>query len=153
MATVRRLLALSGRLGRGPFAAVLLAVLVVVAGAAFAFAATATVSVTAIDPTLPTVLLWSAIALLVWIAATAAVRRLHDRDRSGWWLIVFVVLPWGLLGLGTLDRHGPGEAVATALAAGLGLWGAAEMLVLAGTRGANRFGPDPRHGAGPPDDP
>lgn len=141
---MRRLLSPSGRLGRLGFVATLLAVAAVVAGGAFLlFAAFANVSVTAVDPTLPTVLLWLSIALLVWITVVAAVRRLHDRDRSGWWLLVFVALPWALLGIGTLDRHGPGEAAADLVAAGLAVWGAYEMLVRAGTRGPNRHGPDP----------
>lgn len=152
MEAIRRLLSPSGRLGRRSFAATLLVVAGVVGGGAFILATTATTSVSAVDPTLPTILLWLAIALLVWIVIAAAVRRLHDRDRSGWWLLLFVVLPWGLLGLGTIDRHGPGEAAATIAAAALAFWGAAELVVLAGSRGANRFGPDPRTAGEPSGD-
>ena len=147
MDPIRRLFTLSGRLARRPFALILAAVGVVAAGTALLLAATATVPVTAIDPTLPTILLWSGIVLLVWIVLAAAVRRLHDRDRSGWWLLLFVAAPWALVGLGTIDRHGPGEALADAVALVLAAWGVVELVVRAGTVGPNRHGPDPRAGA------
>ena len=154
MGLVRTHVSLSGRLPRRGFAVILTGVLAVVAGGAFLFAATATVPVTALDPTLPTILVWGVIALLAWIVLAAGVRRLHDRDRSGHALWLFVVLPWGLIGLGTLDRHGPGEAAADLLAAGLAAWGGFELLLRPGTRGANRFGPDPLAAAAtPPESP
>ena len=143
MASIGSLFAFSGRLPRRRFLVILAAVLAVAGGAAFLLAAFATVPVTAVDPTLPTILLWSSGAVLVWLVLAAGVRRLHDRDRSGLWLLLFAVLPWALLGLGTLDRHGPGEALATAVAAGLAAWGAIEMILRPGVPGANRFGPDP----------
>ena len=143
MVSIGSLFAFSGRLPRRLFAVILVAVLAVAAGTAFLLAGFATVPVTAIDPTLPTILLWSGIALLVWLVAAAGVRRLHDRDRSGLWLLVYAVLPWALMGIATLDRHGPGEALATVIAAGLAAWGAIEMILRPGTAGANRYGPDP----------
>ena len=49
---------------------------------------------------------------------SACIRRLHDRDRSGWfYLVIFVPL--------------------------VGLWPAVEIIFLRGTNGVNRFGPDP----------
>ena len=47
-----------------------------------------------------------------------AVRRLHDTDRSGWWLLIGLVPVIGVVVLFVL-------------------------LVMGGTRGPNRFGPDP----------
>ena len=53
-----------------------------------------------------------------------AVRRLHDTGRSGWWLLV------GLIpGLGALVLF--------------------IFFILEGTRGPNRFGPDPKAGEAP----
>lgn len=143
MGSVRTLFSFSGRSARRGFVTILAAVLAVVAAAAFTFAATSTVQATAIDPTLPTILVWSGIAGLVWLVVAAAVRRLHDRDRSGAMVLIFVALPWALAGLGTLDRHGLGEAVADLLAIGLAAWGGVEMLLRPGTRGDNRHGADP----------
>jgi hypothetical protein len=54
-----------------------------------------------------------------WIAALAA-KRLHDRDRSAWWLL-FALIP----------IVGP-------------LWLAITLALRAGTPGDNRFGADPR---------
>ena len=52
-----------------------------------------------------------------------SVRRLHDRDKSGWWLLIgFIPLIGGILLL---------------------VW-----MVMEGDRGDNRFGPDPKAGEG-----
>lgn len=79
----------------------------------------------------------------VWCFAAVCVKRLHDRDKSGWWIIPFVVVP-GLFQQFE-DRLGDTAALsALGLAVGgLGIWGAIELLFLRGTRKTNRFGPDP----------
>ena len=46
-------------------------------------------------------------------------KRWHDRDKSGWWSLIALVPIIG------------------------GLWILIELGILEGTRGANRFGPDP----------
>jgi len=58
--------------------------------------------------------------LCLWVAP--AVKRCHDRDRSGWFLLIFLV-PW------------VGQ-----------LWLLIELGFLRGTVGPNRFGPDPLAG-------
>ena len=68
------------------------------------------------------------------------IKRLHDRDKSGWWLLVFYVLP-GLLNM-------IGETLAAgwifALASfAVSIWALIELGILRGTAGPNRFGPDP----------
>ncbi|HEX4847096.1 MAG TPA: DUF805 domain-containing protein [Novosphingobium sp.] len=73
-------------------------------------------------------ILWSLGTLIPNIAVT--VRRLHDRDMSGWWylgMIVASIIPF------------------------LGILAALAFLVLMfleGTKGPNRFGPDPKAPAG-----
>ena len=32
-------------------------------------------------------------ALFLWIYSATAIKRLHDRDRSGWWIVPFFVVP------------------------------------------------------------
>jgi uncharacterized membrane protein YhaH (DUF805 family) len=84
---------------------------------------------------------------IVWlglIIPTLAVgaRRLHDIDRSGWWLLIGYG-PW-LLGI-VLSFTGSG--LLTGLLSFLSLIGFVVLLVfsvLDGTRGPNRFGPDPK---------
>ena len=62
-------------------------------------------------------------ALAVFLPSLAVgIRRLHDTDRSGWWMLLCFI---PLLGLGVLV-----------------------FLCLDGTRGPNRFGPDPKAGEG-----
>lgn len=61
-------------------------------------------------PIIDLILLWPSIAILI--------KRSHDRDRSGWFILLFLV-PL------------------------LNLWPAIELLFLRGTIGANRYGADP----------
>ena len=79
-----------------------------------------------------------------------AVRRLHDRNKSGWWVLVFLAAPNLLTGfaqaeIGLYGGENVGAAVMLCFYAGwaLLLWGIVEMGFLPGTAGANRFGPDP----------
>ena len=79
----------------------------------------------------------------MWIFLAATIKRLHDRDRSGWWIIVFVIAPalFGKIG----ETPDASDAVSLLAFAALPLttWGAVELLFLKGTQGPNRFGADP----------
>ena len=55
----------------------------------------------------------------VWPTFAVTVRRWHDRDKSGWWLLINFVPVVGEI------------------------WSFIENGLLRGTPGANRFGPDP----------
>ena len=90
------------------------------------------------------------LALLVpGLAAT--VRRLHDTNRSGWWVLI-VAVPYLIMGImmGMSAASGDVTGLASAGIVGLvALVGAIAMLVfmiLPGTKGDNRFGPDPYAG-------
>jgi uncharacterized membrane protein YhaH (DUF805 family) len=71
---------------------------------------------------------FSIAALLVTIVGGLAgqVKRWHDRDKSGWWVLIALI-----------PIVGP-------------IWALVELGFLSGTEGPNRFGPDPRGGAGAP---
>ena len=56
---------------------------------------------------------------VVWPGLAISIKRWHDRDKTGWWVLINLV-PF----IGTL-------------------WTLIECGFLAGTRGENRFGPDP----------
>jgi uncharacterized membrane protein YhaH (DUF805 family) len=78
-----------------------------------------------------------------WSYAAASIKRLHDRNKNGWWIVPFIVAT------GLYDQFGDrlGGSYA-ALFIGLTvfiafIWGLVEMCWLKGTRGPNRFGPDP----------
>jgi uncharacterized membrane protein YhaH (DUF805 family) len=92
------------------------------------------------------------IVVLVGLPALAAVsvRRLHDRNRSGWWMLLYGVLP-GLFGP-NVDGSGPlfpmlPDAVNAALmllSMGVSFWALVDLGILRGTGGPNRYGANPK---------
>jgi uncharacterized membrane protein YhaH (DUF805 family) len=84
-------------------------------------------------------------------------KRLHDRDRSGWWLLVFYVLPSvlsavsigfafkGMLSgdLSGLATGGTGSMLLSLASFVIAIWGFVELGCLRGTVGPNQYGPDP----------
>ena len=93
--------------------------------------------------------LWALGTLIPSIAV--AVRRLHDTDRTGWWVLAplapyLVMIVAGMMAAGSPDSAG--------LAGILALLAMIAMVVLSlvllvfyfleGTRGPNRYGPDPK---------
>jgi uncharacterized membrane protein YhaH (DUF805 family) len=97
------------------------------------------------------------VALLLFAVILGAVvaglansaRRLHDRGKSAWWLLVFQGVPGLLSALRVLVSAGGGADAAgpAALLALIGLpfwiWAFVELGCLRGTTGPNRFGDDP----------
>jgi uncharacterized membrane protein YhaH (DUF805 family) len=90
-----------------------------------------------------------ATAVFVVIAILAAIRRLHDRDKSGHWVWLLLVVPvvLNVLAEVLLSQTTPrNQSLALGLrlmAFGFGFWAFVELGCLRGTQGANRFGPDP----------
>ena len=81
--------------------------------------------------------------LLLWVFIAVSVKRLHDRDRSGWWMIPFFVVP-GLYK--QFDGRLPDSYFLLPLSSAVlafTIWGFVEMYFLKGTGSTNRFGPDP----------
>ena len=82
--------------------------------------------------------------LLVLFAGLAvAIKRLHDRDKSAWWLLLFTLVA---LILQTIAYYI--GAVEVRLILGLAclsiaIWFVVELGFLRGTAGPNRYGPDP----------
>jgi uncharacterized membrane protein YhaH (DUF805 family) len=88
------------------------------------------------------------IPLLAWPAFAVSIRRLHDRGRSAWWILIFYLLPFVLEGGAQAAMRRGGAWVLLALglvlaALGIAIWGWIEFGFLHGTRGANRFGQEP----------
>jgi len=84
----------------------------------------------------------AAIALIAIIVSGVAVgiKRLHDRDKSGWWLAAFYLVPPLLDGTGRTT----GSAVIFGLASlAVSIWAVVELGFLRGTPGPNQYGPDP----------
>jgi uncharacterized membrane protein YhaH (DUF805 family) len=70
----------------------------------------------------------------------ASVKRLHDRDKSAWYLFLFYLVPGVLEGFAR-TREGIG-LVLPLLAGAISLWAAIELGFLRGTVGPNQYGPD-----------
>jgi uncharacterized membrane protein YhaH (DUF805 family) len=88
---------------------------------------------TGAEPEAPGALFWLGAGLLGLFALgiiipgiAVAVRRFHDRDMSGWWYLGFIVL-------GAIPYIGIIASIASFV-----------IMVLPGTPGPNRFGPDPK---------
>jgi len=81
--------------------------------------------------------------LFLWIYMATSIKRLHDRDKSGWWMVPFFVAPGLYQQFG--DRLGDPviDTLIGVVAIGLSIWGVVEMYFLKGTEGPNRFGADP----------
>jgi uncharacterized membrane protein YhaH (DUF805 family) len=81
--------------------------------------------------------------LFLWVYLATSVKRLHDRDKSGWWMVPFFVVP-GLISQFT-DRLGDliPAALLCAIASILCIWGFVEMYCLRGSPRTNQFGADP----------
>jgi uncharacterized membrane protein YhaH (DUF805 family) len=81
-------------------------------------------------------------------ACAVGVKRLHDRNKSGWYLLLFYGLPLVLSAASVVIVEGPdGPSIAAGVLALLGLvmsvWTLVELGCLRGTIGHNKYGPDP----------
>jgi uncharacterized membrane protein YhaH (DUF805 family) len=83
--------------------------------------------------------------IVSWVSALAiGVKRLHDRDRSGWWIVLLYFGPMVLQGAQNSAESGTLASILLGLGAfALSIWALVELGFLRGTRGPNRFGPDP----------
>jgi uncharacterized membrane protein YhaH (DUF805 family) len=97
--------------------------------------------------------------LAVFISGlSVAAKRLHDRNRSAWWLLVFYIVPGLLIGIGmamalygALASSGGGSmttigSLLSLIGAGVAIWAFIELGCLRGTVGPNQYGPDPLEG-------
>jgi uncharacterized membrane protein YhaH (DUF805 family) len=81
--------------------------------------------------------------LFVWVFLATAVKRLHDRDKSAWWIIPYFTYP-GLYSQFADRLPDSWLMLPFALAAlVLMIAGFVDIYCLRGTRWTNRFGPNP----------
>lgn len=84
--------------------------------------------------------------LLLVVGIFVGIKRLHDRDKSGWWLLLFYLLPMVFSVISAiLSRNGIGALFALAGLA-VSIWALVELGCLRGTAGPNRYGEDPLAG-------
>ena len=146
-----------GRIGRGRYWALTLLYLVGWLVGAAILIALAVVNYNPPDDVVTTrtivgfVLLGIAMVVFVFVTvagfASAGVRRLHDRGKSGYWLLLYYLLP------SLMVRHAGSDSV------GIVFWLAivvilaaavVELGILRGEPGSNAFGPDPLAAAAAP---
>ena len=91
----------------------------------------------------------SMLGIVILIASIAVgVKRLHDRNKSGWYLLLFYLVPSILVVIGVLIGAFMEDSAIIATVLGLlafaiGVWAFVEMGCLRGTIGVNQYGPDP----------
>src|SRR3954452_21897069 len=141
------LFSFTGRINRGKY---WLAALIYVAGWT-TFIAVSLVWLGGLD--IDNLLSFAGAALLIWLIGfillilgawsglAIGVKRLHDRDKSGWWVLVFWLGP----SYRSVSPAAPPDLVASltlSLAARvLAIWAFVELGCLRGTPGTNQYGP------------
>ena len=89
------------------------------------------------------------LSIVILISSIAVgVKRLHDRNKSGWYLLLFYLVPSVLAVIGVLIGAFVEDSTIIATVLGLlafaiGVWAFVEMGCLRGTVGVNQYGPDP----------
>jgi len=87
--------------------------------------------------------------IVILISSLAVgVKRLHDRNKSGWYLVLFYIVPGILLVAGiavgtTMEDSIMIAGVLGLIAFAIGVWAFVEMGCLRGTISPNRYGSDP----------
>jgi uncharacterized membrane protein YhaH (DUF805 family) len=79
---------------------------------------------------------------LIWIGLAIGAKRLHDRDKSAWWLLVFYAAP-GILSSAGNRMEDVGFIILHIISFAISVWAFVELGCLRGTAGPNRYGPDP----------
>jgi len=144
------LFSFEGRIGRRTYWLATLALIVAVQVLTFA--------PFLLDSEAAAVLLLALTSQLVWLLSlwpmlAVGAKRLHDRNRNGWWLLVFWLLPFALVvggfSIALFDdprtgRSGDFSTGVILVLASLppALWGIVELGILPGTMGPNRYGAD-----------
>jgi uncharacterized membrane protein YhaH (DUF805 family) len=94
----------------------------------------------------------------LWINFALSVKRLHDRDRTGWWVVwqtlaLFIAVIAIVVAVVVAKEESPSPELVTASYVVAGVFGVAAFVIsiwlfieigfLRGTQGPNRYGPDP----------
>jgi uncharacterized membrane protein YhaH (DUF805 family) len=144
------LFSFEGRIGRGTYWLAILALIVAVLVLTFApFLLNSEAA--AVLLLVVSQFIW---LLCLWPLLAVGAKRLHDRDKNGWWLLVFWLLPFALVvggfSIALFDdpRTGRSGDFSTGLILVLAslppaLWGIVELGILPGTKGPNLYGADP----------
>lgn len=148
MPTSQLLFSFTGRLNRKPYWLTTLAMiaifLVLIILAFFVAGGAAALSGSGSGLGIGLIILLLLYIPMLWIGLALGAKRLHDRNKSGWWLLLFWILPGLLQGIG--EQIGSLGIVLSLIAVGISIWGLVEIGFLRGTVGPNQYGPDPLEG-------
>jgi uncharacterized membrane protein YhaH (DUF805 family) len=146
--TIARLLfSFRGRAGRIPFWLVWVSWVLIIQVVDYAWDAGISAVLFASYGTVTTIAIRVLIAVPALVSGVAvSVRRLHDRDKSAWWLVPYGLVPTaiGPLTLTLLPIDYVTLITASIASAALSLWALVDLGLIPGTRGPNRYGVDPR---------
>ena len=82
----------------------------------------------------------SLVGVTVTGLASTGVRRLHDRGKTGYWLVLYYLLPSMMLKNAGLDIVG---LMFSLVSLGILIWAIVDLGILRGEAGSNVFGPEP----------
>ena len=145
------LFSFEGRIGRGTYWLAILALVVALL--------VLTVAPFLLDSEAAAVLMLALTSQFIWLLSlwpmlAVGAKLLHDRNKNGWWLLVFWLLPFALFcgGFSIVFFDDPRTGRSGDFSTGLivvlaslppALWGIVELCILPGTKGPNLYGPDP----------
>lgn len=86
----------------------------------------------------------AASVLFLWVYFATSIKRLHDRDKSGWWAIPLVAIPpcYGYI-VGWLPDDSYFALIVSFAIFALSIWAFVGLYCLKGSRKTNRFGRNP----------
>ena len=82
---------------------------------------------------------------LVISGLAVGIKRLHDCDKSAWWLAVFYLVPLAinLIAIYVLGDNGTLNSILMVVSFAINIWAIVELGLLRGTIGGNQYGGDP----------
>jgi uncharacterized membrane protein YhaH (DUF805 family) len=84
---------------------------------------------------------------MAYVGVVNAIKRLHDRNKSGWWVVLFYGSPMALPLVAAVLDGATESSMALLLvqlvSLGISIWAIVELGCLRGTIGQNKYGPDP----------
>jgi uncharacterized membrane protein YhaH (DUF805 family) len=136
-----------GRAGRMPFWLIWVTWLVLIQTFDYAWDAGIGTAILAGHSRVTAIAIQAVVALPALVSCLAvSARRLHDRDKSAWWLVPYGVIPYAIGPLAVLLLPFTYTTIIAAMVASMALtlWVLVDLGLMPGTRGPNRYGLDPR---------
>jgi uncharacterized membrane protein YhaH (DUF805 family) len=81
--------------------------------------------------------------LLLYAGLAVGSKRLHDRNKSAWWLLMFYLAPAVLGAIGQASGSEDLRVVLGLVSLAIGIWAFVELGCMGGIIGPNQYGPDP----------